>query len=145
MNRHSSTRQTLIASSSRRTLAARRITTLALVAACAFAGVSCGGDSGPTSPTGGSASSAASVTGLILGVPPAAQASGFLQVAAFAQYSNMTMADVTRTATWTSSNSQVAVLTTFGGLPAFQTLRSGSVTITASFGGRSASQVVAVQ
>jgi len=116
-----------------------------IVVACALVSTACGGGSSPTSPTSASTSSAAAVTGLILGVPPAAQASSYLQVAVFAQYSNLTMVDVTRTATWTSSNTQVAVLTTLGGLPAFQTLRSGSVTITASFGGRSASQVVAVQ
>lgn len=125
--------------------AAARVGTIGVIAACAIVCASCGGGSSPTSPTGGSTSSAATVTGLVLGVPPAAQASAYLQVAVFAQYSNLTMADVTRTATWTSSNSQVAVLTTLGGLPAFQTLRSGSVTITAAFGGRSASQVVSVQ
>lgn len=106
--------------------------------------VSCGGGSSPTAPSGGSGGAAA-VTGILLGVPPLAQANSFFQVAAFAQYSNFTMADVTSSATWTSSNSQIAVLSNVAGLPVFQTLRTGSVTITASFSGRSASQVVVIQ
>lgn len=118
--------------------------TLALAVALACS--ACGGsDSSPTSPSGGGSSPSPSVTSIILGVPGAAQVGGTLQVAAFAQYSNLTAADVTRTATWSSSNAQIAVLTTLGGLPAFQLLRTGTVTITASIGGRSASQSVVVQ
>lgn len=120
------------------------VTTLAFAAALACS--ACGGsDSSPTSPSNGGGSPSASVTSITLGVPGAAQVGGVLQVAAFAQYSNLTAGDVTRTATWSSSNTQIAVLTTFGGLPAFQMLRVGTVTITASIGGKSASQSVVVQ
>lgn len=133
-----------LGSSSRSGSTVSRISTLVLLATFPILSASCGGDSGPTAPSGGSSTSA-TVTGILLGVPSAAQANSFLQVAAFARSSNLTTGDITRTATWASSNTQIAVLTTLGGLPAFQTFRGGSVTITASFGGRSASQVVVVQ
>jgi hypothetical protein len=109
-------------------------------------GAACGGSDGsPTSPSTGGSGQSSTVTSITLGVPAAAQVGGTLQVAAFAQYSNLTAGDITRTATWSSSNTQVATLTSLGGFPAFQLLRTGTVTITAAFGGRSASQTVVVQ
>lgn len=126
--------------------AASRAMALTVVVAVALIGSACGGsDASPTSPSTSGGGQSATVTSITLGVPAATQVGGTLQVAAFAQYSNLTAGDITRSATWSSSNTQIATLTSLGGLPAFQILRAGTVTITAAFGGRSASQTVVAQ
>ena len=106
----------------------------------------CGGGN-PTAPSASSTAGggSATVTSVTIGAPPIAQVGGALQVAAFAQYSNLTTADVTTAAVWTSSNTQIASFTTFAGLPLLQTLRPGVVTISAAFGGRTGALVVTIQ
>lgn len=61
---------------------------------------------------------------------------------AFAQQSNLAMSDVTASATWTSSNTQVAVFTSAGTV---NTLRAGAFTVTAAYGGKTATLAVTVQ
>ena len=100
----------------------------------------CGSNS-PTAPT----TSSPTVASLsILGSPVAeAGASGY-QFLALAQYSNLTSADVTTAATWTSSNTQIAAFTTLAGRPVLSAFRPGTVTITAAYNGKTATMTVTV-
>jgi len=113
------------------------LTPIVIVALFATA---CSGGASPTSPSAGE-----TVTNLsIIGTPLVEAGSGPYFYIATVRYSNLTSADVTSSATWTSSNNQIAAFTTLGGVPVLNTFRSGTVTITASYGGRTATQNVTV-
>ena len=100
----------------------------------------CGSDSSST-PT----ASSPTVTSLsIVGSPVAAVGGAGYQFLALVQYSNLTSADVTTSATWTSSNNQIAAFATVGGRPVLNTFQRGTVTITASYGGKTATLSVSV-
>lgn len=119
----------------RHTASLTRIAILALFASA------CGGGSGsPAGPTAGG-----SITSLaIMGTPLVEAGNGPYFYIATVHYSNFTSADVTSSATWTTSNNQVAAFTTVGGVPLLNTFHSGTVTITASYSGKTATQNVTV-
>src|SRR5262245_66504193 len=87
----------------------------------------CSGGASPSSPTAGETITNLSITG----TPLVEAGSGPYFYIATVRYSNLTSADVTSSATWTSSNNQIAAFTTLGGFPVLNTFRSGTVTITA--------------
>lgn len=124
----------------------RRVLTV-LCGLVALAAVGCNGtgtapsggstQSGST-PGGASGSSSASVATLMVeGSPVAESDSGPYQFVALAQLTNGTFSDVTTLATWSTSNSQVARFGAFAGRPVLYTYRAGTVTITATYAGKS--------
>ena len=117
---------------------------LALLVVLALLVPACGGNSASSNPT----SASPTVTNLsIIGSPVATitgntgQGYSFL---ALVQYSNLTSADVTKSATWSTSNSQIAAFFTVGGFPQLATFQRGTVTVTVSYGGKTASMTVTV-
>lgn len=101
----------------------------------------CGGSDSISAPT----SPSLTITSLsITGSPVASVNSTGYQFIALAQYSNLTSADVTTSATWTTSNSSIASFTTVAGRPVLSTFQRGVVTITASYSGKSSSLNVTV-
>jgi hypothetical protein len=113
---------------------------LTFIASLALSCAGCGGNS-PTNPT----ASSPTVTSLsILGSPVAEVGATGYQFVALAQYSNSTSAEVTTSATWTSSNNQIAAFTTLAGRPVLYTFQRGTVTITASYSGKTATMNVTV-
>lgn len=86
------------------------------------------------------------MTGLMITGSPVAEigvTAGY-QFFAFAQFSNLTNQDVTTTATWTSSNTQIASFTYISGRPMLSTFRAGTITVTATYGGKTATMTVRV-
>jgi len=97
----------------------RFIAVLILILGVSFAVTACGGSTSPTSIT--------SIT--VTGVPPAAGASS--QLIATAQLSDGTTQDVTSTATWASSDTGVATVSTTGLVTG---VGAGATAITATVG-----------
>ena len=95
----------------------RFIAILALIVGISFAVAACGGSTSPTSIT--------SIT--VSGLPPAAGASS--QLVATAQLSDGTTRDVTSTATWLSTNTAVATVSSTGVVTG---VAAGTASITAT-------------
>jgi hypothetical protein len=109
-----------------------------LLIAVALVASACGSKSTPTSST-------PTVTSLsILGSPQAQADSTGYQFIAQAQYSNASISDVTTLATWTTSNAQVASFATVGGRPIMTAFARGTITVTATYSGKSATMTVTV-
>jgi hypothetical protein len=120
----------------------RRLTLITSLALLLFA--ACGGNS-TTTPSLTTTAPSSTISSLTIQGSPVAEvsATGY-QFIALAQYSNLTVADVTTSATWTSSNTQIAAFTTIAGRPLLSTFQSGTVTITASYSGKTATLNVTV-
>lgn len=117
----------------------KNLRVVALVAVALVSSAGCGGSDSPTAPS----SSAVTVSSLTLvGSPILTTGLAGYRYTAFAQQSNLTVSDVTTAATWTSSNPQVATFTSAGTV---STLRTGTFTVTAAYGGRTATLAVSVQ
>ena len=100
---------------------------------------SCG--SSPTSTTAPSSSSATVSSLLVSGATSLSGVGQTVQLTATATFSNGTTQNVTATTTWQSSNTGVATVTS-GGLVTAVT--SGSVTLTATYQGKTATATVAI-
>ena len=108
-----------------------------LLATLMFLAAGCGGD-GSTAPT-------ATVRTLTVIGSTVAEAGAYgYQFVAMATHSNGTPEDVSMSATWTTSDGQIAYFTTLGGRPMLTTLKRGVVVITAAYGGKTATITVSV-
>jgi hypothetical protein len=114
---------------------------LALIVIALGVSCSCGSSSSPSSPTAPSSSSATVSSVLVSGGTSLSKAGQTVQLTATATFSDGTTQNVTASATWQSSNTGVATVTP-GGLVTAVT--SGTVTLTATYQGKSATATVSI-
>jgi len=119
----------------------RRNLFVGATAAMLFAVVACGGN-GPTAPSAGGGSTIATLTSVTVTGASSVTLGQTEQLKAMANKSDGTQQDVTSQATWQSSDTSIASVSSTGVL---STIKTGNVTVTASYSGKSGSTPVSVE
>lgn len=118
----------------------RRSLFVGATAAMLFAVVACGNN--PTGPSAGGGSTIATLTSVTVTGASSVTLGQTEQLKAVANKSDGTQQDVTSQATWQSSDTSIASVSSTGVL---STIKTGSVTVTASYSGKSGSTPVSVK